>query len=129
MQTQHLESLAIRQPAQDQERIRRRHGVLTELSLRDENRLFADTRGVSHCNRDLGFVPGYLNRATGMWVLSRMGDGTPAPVHLLDGLPDDWVSARDATGHVVTVRPEVIAGFIRNATFYTREEAVRADVH
>ncbi|NKN33403.1 dihydroorotase [Marichromatium bheemlicum] len=99
---------------------------LTALSLHDENVRFAATPGVSEHNRSANFVPGYLNSHSGEWVLSRFRDGTPAPVHVLDGLPPTWVARRDAAGNVVQTRPGIISGFIRNGLFYTREEAMLA---
>ncbi|QGU32868.1 hypothetical protein [Thermochromatium tepidum] len=109
-----------------QEHERRPSGVLNARTLRRENRLYANTLGVSQNNAGLGFRPGYLNRRSGEYVLSRFSDGTPAPIHVLDGLPDSWVRARDAAGHVLEVAPEVVSGFVRGNRFYTREEAAWA---
>ena len=47
-------------------------------------------------------------------------------MHLLDGLPDEWVVNRDTGGRPSAVRPSVIAGFVRNGLFYTREEVAAA---
>ncbi|NCC29711.1 MAG: hypothetical protein EOM22_16610 [Gammaproteobacteria bacterium] len=113
----------------DQERARRLHGALTQASLRNENVLYARTGGVSRNNGSFGFRPGYLDGASGEAVLSRFADGTPAPVHLLDGLPDSWVLHRDHDGHVTATRPGIVSGFIRDGRFYTREEAITATAH
>lgn len=120
--------IAIAEP-QQQERSRRRQGVLTELSLRDENVLFEHTRGVSRNNGQLGFVPGFRLGATGELARSRYADGSPAQVHVLDGLPEDWIVGRDAAGHVTSTRPGLVSGFIRDGCFYTREELARAAAH
>jgi len=61
--------------------------------------------------------------ATGQSEFSRFADGQPAPMHLLDGLPDLWVVKRDAQGRVSALEDTVIAGFIRGGHFYTREQA------
>ena len=53
--------------------------------------------------------------------------GLPAPVHLLDGLPDELVVARDAAGRVVAVKQSMIAGFVKEGVFYTRDEVCRVD--
>jgi hypothetical protein len=124
-----LQTLIETLPPQEQERSRRLRGVLTELSLRDENALFELSRGVSQNNAHLGFVPAYLNTATGEQVRARFADGSPAPVHLLDGLPETWVSARDSEGHVTRTCSGLISGFIRDGRFYTRDEASRAAAH
>jgi hypothetical protein len=129
MYTESLQLLVETAHPQEQERARRLRGALTQLSLRDENRLFEHTRGVSHHNDRLGFRPGYRNGATGEQVLSRFADGSPAPVHLLDGLPEAWIAARDSHGHVTRTCPGLVSGFIRDGRFYTREEAIRAAAH
>ena len=49
----------------------------------------------------------------------------PAPVHLLDGLPEEVVVARHPCGRVEKVKASVVSGFVREARFYTREEAAR----
>ena len=114
---------------QESERSRRLLGALTQLSLRDENVLFAHTRGRSENNGHLGFVPGYRDSATGVLLVSCFADGSPAPVHLLDGLPQAWVVERDAAGHVTRACPDLVSGFIRDGRFYTREEAIHAAAH
>ncbi|HSO82645.1 hypothetical protein [Thiocapsa sp.] len=114
---------------QDQELARRLRGALTEASLRNENVLYARTRGVSQNNGLFGFRPGYLNDASGEAVLSRFANGTPAPVHLLDGLPESWVLDRDHEGHVISTRQGIVSGFIRDGRFYTLEEAITATAH
>lgn len=82
--------------------------------------------GVSEHNQDNGFRAAFRNLESGRVVLARFKNGTPAPMHLLDGLPDAWVLERDAAGRVVTVKPSVIAGFLRQGRFYTREQAAAA---
>ena len=129
MYAEPLQTLIVSQDPQDRTRARRLRGVLTELALRDENALYANTRGLSQNNRQQGFQPGYLNRHSGECVLSCFGDGNPAPIHVLDGLPSAWVVARDTDGHVTRTVPEIVSGFIRNGIFYTRDEAIKATAH
>ncbi len=124
-----LQTLSVSEDHQERERAVRLHGVLTVLSLHDENRLYAKTQGISQCNRSGGFCPGYLNLASGESVLSRFSDGSLAPVHVLDGLPDAWVIRRDAQGRVIETSAGIISGFIRDGVFYTRDEAIRASTH
>ncbi len=114
---------------QDQDRARRLQGVLTQLSLRDENVLFETTRGVSRNNRASGFTPGYLNTCSGERVPSRFADGSLAPVHVLDGLPESWIAERNPDGRVTRTRPGIIAGFLRDGRFFTREQAARLAAH
>lgn len=76
----------------------------------------------------LGFRPAFLDIATFSIHLSRHADGLPAPIHVLEGLPDEAVVARRifATRQVVAVKPTVIAGFERNGFFYTAASVARA---
>ena len=87
---------------------------------------FRGSGGVSAENRSLGFAPAFVDRATGIVYPSRFADGRPAPYHLLDGMPDELVIARDRRGMVSQVVGTVVAGFIRDGEFYTREEAAAA---
>jgi hypothetical protein len=103
--------------------------LMTAERLRDENRRHRDTGGVSENNRELGFLPAFHDPETGRTELSRFPNGAPAPVHMIAGLPDEWVAERDPTGLVVAVRENVIAGFFRNGVFYTREQAAQALLH
>jgi len=101
-------------------------GVLSERTLRDQNREFAGTGGVSEGNRALSFIPAFCNTRSGECVVSRFADGSNAPVHVLDGLPKQWVISVDKKGHVTAVIKEVVAGFLHRGRFYTREEAADA---
>lgn len=109
-----------------QERTSKQQGVLSQQTLAGQNRDYAGSPGVSRHNRGKGFVPAFLDTRTGRSVISRYADGSPAPIHMLDSLPDEWVSRYDATGHVASARPGVVAGFLRSGRFYTREQATKA---
>jgi hypothetical protein len=102
------------------------NNLLTAETLRKQNLAFVGTGGVSEQNRSSGFRPAFYNVAIGQAKLSRFADGRPAPVHLLEGLPDLWVLKRDAQGRVSTLKDTVIAGFIRGGFFYTRAQAAAA---
>lgn len=101
-------------------------GRLSRHRLKAENRQFQGTAGISQENREHGFVPAFHDRASGRNVISRYADGTPAPVHVMDGLPAEWIAEYDESGHALAARKGVIAGFLRDGIFYTREEAARA---
>ncbi len=108
------------------DRDRTTRGLLSQQLLRQQNRAYRNTGGVSQNNRRCGFVPAYFDMRTGRSVVSCFADGQPAPVHLLDGLPSEWVEARDAQGNVTKARSGVVAGFLRNGVFFTREAAAQA---
>jgi hypothetical protein len=96
---------------------------LTPRRLRQQNRAFQGTRGVSQGNRSQGFAPAFLDPDTGTIHLARYADGRPAPIHLLAGLPPELVVSRDAAGACTGAKPALIAGFVRTGQFYTREQA------
>ena len=77
-------------------------------------------------NRRFGFRPAFFDAATGTVYDSRFADGRLAPVHVLDGLPDEVVAERDSGGEGIAARESVVAGFIRHGCFYSREEAAIA---
>lgn len=92
-------------------------------TLRSENRRYLGSGGRSPENRGAGFRPAFRDSETGRVYESCFGDGRPAPCHLLDGLPDALVLARDDYGRVRGVKPSVVSGFLRGGRFYTRDEA------
>jgi hypothetical protein len=95
----------------------------TKETLILENRHFAGTGGISQNNKHCNFVPAFLDSTNGRVYRSRFADGTPAPVHILDGLPDKTVIKRDRHGTVVVISDNIISGFVREGRFYTRKEA------
>ena len=100
------------------------HTMNAEM-LRQENLAFHGTGGVSAGNRSVGFRPAFCDAQTAAVYLSRFADGQPAPFHLLDGLPDEVVLLRNATGRVAAVKDSLVSGFVLDGCFYTREQAAR----
>lgn len=100
--------------------------LMNEARLRNENAALAGTAGVSAGNAGLGFRPAFLDFSTLTIYPSRFADGRPAPFHLLDGLPDEVVADRSASGRVVAAKASLISGFERGGYFYTRQAALRA---
>ena len=99
------------------------HEFMSPQVLRRQNRQFHSTGGVSQENRSSGFLPAFLDSSTGAVYLSRFADGRIAPMHLLDGLPSEVVRKRTTSGRITAVCDTMIAGFIRDNQFYTRDEA------
>ena len=97
--------------------------MMTTGALTMQNRTFEGTRGTSQGNRHMGFVPGFLDQETGSVYRSCGCDGTPCVIHTLDGLPEHLVVERNARGKVSSVKGTVVAGFLRDGRFYTREQA------
>ncbi len=96
---------------------------MTSATLEMENRQYNNTGGVSGENGNFGFIPGFLDQETGSVYLSCWTNGHLAPMHLLDGLPEHLVLNRHSSGRVSAIKGSVIAGFIRDGHFYTREQA------
>ena len=94
-------------------------------TLRMQNRAFAGTGGVSCANRKRGFVPGFMDSETGCMYASCTADGSPSPIHRLDGLPASLVIQRTAAGRICAVKGSVVAGFIQGGRFYTREQLAK----
>jgi len=97
--------------------------TMTHERLARETVAYRGSGGTSEESCGLGFRPAFLNVETGIVYPSCFADGRPAPFHLLDGLPGEVVLLRDAAGRVVVVKPDVVAGFVREGRFYTRVEA------
>lgn len=97
--------------------------TLRAQTLRSENQSYAGTGGISANNRSLGFQPGYYNAESGEMAISCFADGRLAPIHVLEGVPADWVTARNAGGGVLSVKDSVVSGFIHGGCFYTRAQA------
>ena len=94
--------------------------------LRKENHAYDGTGGVSAGNRTAGFIPAFCDTATGRVEPSRRADGSLAAMHLLTGLPEEWIESRGNGDQGLTVKATVIAGFLNAGTFYTRAQAARA---
>ena len=97
-----------------------------EQRLARANESYRGSGGRSEENRDYGFRPAFFDYASQKLYLSRFVDGNPAPMHLLDGLPDEVVVDRTPSGRVLRIRASLVAGFERKGMFYTRKAAARA---
>jgi hypothetical protein len=100
--------------------------ALNEQVLRQENAAHRASGGRSEDNCSLGFRPAFYDFATQRIYPSRFADGRLAPCHLLDGLPEEVIIDRTASGRVTSIKATVISGFVRNGFFYTRTAAARA---
>ena len=101
--------------------------VFTVETLESENRTFRGTGGLSRENRCCGFLPAFKDTDTGIVYLSRFANGRVAPVHLLEGLPQEVILHRTADGRVKAVKRSMTAGFCLRGQFYTREQVVTAN--
>jgi len=97
--------------------------TLSKRYLELEQAANRGTGGVSSENRHFGFVPAFMDTRSGKVYACRFADGRPAAFHLLEGLPDELVLARDRYGRPSHVVGTVVAGFALDGRFYTREQA------
>lgn len=105
------------------------HGQVSGLSprrLRCENYIYRGTAGVSCNNAEAGFVPAFLDPASGRVYRSRFANGEYAPFHLLDGLPEHLLRRSPLDGSILSVVPGLKSGFTRNGLYYSRAEAAAA---
>jgi hypothetical protein len=93
-----------------------------------QNRKYRGTGGVSAANRQLGFVPAFKDMDTGMAYRSCFADGQPAPFHMYEGLPQELLDSDDRASSKIgsKIKCSVIAGFLLDGCFFTREEAAKA---
>ncbi|HHM05666.1 MAG TPA: hypothetical protein ENJ19_07980 [Gammaproteobacteria bacterium] len=99
--------------------------ALTQIELKRQSNAYRGTGGVSEENRSFGFRPAFFDRNAGRLFLSCFLDGTPAPMHIFDGLPDALIAERDAEGFPIKLYASVIAGFERDGHFFTREQTAQ----
>ena len=97
--------------------------ALTPAQIKTESMSCEGRGGTSSEAACAGFEPAFLDRDSGCVYRSCFANGTPAPIHLLDGLPAELILAKGPEGRVCAVKPSVIAGFVRAGAFYTREQA------
>jgi hypothetical protein len=97
--------------------------LFTEARLKRENRAFFGTPGVSQGNSGFGFIPAFCDSVTGRVEISRLENGLPAPVHMFEGLPENWVVERDASSKPIAIKQSVVSGFVREGCFFTRSQA------
>jgi hypothetical protein len=102
------------------------NGGYTQGRLSEEARPHIGNGGSSEGNRGRGFHPAFLDAQTGRIYRSCFADGSPAPFHLLDGLPETLVRSRTTSGRVAEVEASLVSGFERDGRFYTREQAALA---
>ena len=95
----------------------------TVTQLRYESDCMSGTGGTSRENRSLGFCPAFLDTDTGTVLDSVHADGSRAPIHLFDGLPESYIISRTADGGVKAVKSSLVAGFTLAGQFFTREQA------
>lgn len=102
------------------------HRSWTNTDLRAQSDAYRGSGGRSEENGEFGFRPAFRDDDTGIVYRARFLDGSPAPFHILDGLPSEVVVCRAESGRVLAVKGSLVSGFVRCGEFYTRAEAAAA---
>ncbi|VAW66992.1 hypothetical protein MNBD_GAMMA09-1452 [hydrothermal vent metagenome] len=80
--------------------------------------------GATFSDISFGFMPAFMHLKEQQVHLSKTIDGELSVMHLFDGLPDHWIDEKDSRGKALSLKSEIIAGFMRNAQFYTLSEII-----
>ena len=97
--------------------------AMDRKTLLEENAEYAGTDGVSLVGRANRFQAAFRDKLTGRIELARFRNGAVAPVHVVCGLPEAWAVEHDDSGCIICVKSSIVAGFVRDAAFFTRAEA------
>ena len=100
-------------------------GVLSRNVIQVKSQGFRSPGLTSQEGASQGFLPAFLDTGTGAVYLSRFADGRLAPVHVLEGLPLNFVLSRTPSGRVAAAVESLVAGFVRRGRFYTRLQAAQ----
>ena len=73
-----------------------------------------------------GFQPAFFDFLTQTIYPSVFADGTPAPFHILEGLPRELVVDRARSGRVIATKATLLSGYERNGFFYTNTSVAKA---
>jgi hypothetical protein len=73
--------------------------------------------------RGYGFVPAFKDCNDGCVYLSRNANGTPEPIHKVDGIPNHLIVCLDLYGKKKKLKESVIVGFVRDNHFFSRSQA------
>lgn len=93
-------------------------GARTEVRV---NSLMEQRLALEH-----GFQPAFFDFLTQTIYPSVFADGTPAPFHVLEGLPHDLIVDRARSGRVISIKVTLLTGYERNGFFYTNKSVARA---
>ena len=90
----------------------------------EQQGVYHQFNGAVFSDISFGFMPAFKNLIDQQIHLSKDRNGDLSVMHLFDGLPESWISEKDDTGIALTLKAGIIAGFMRNAEFYTLNEIV-----
>jgi hypothetical protein len=77
---------------------------------------------ISFLDLAFGFFHPFRDIMIGSTYLATNADGTTASLHVLDGLPREWADKIETTGHIISLRDGIMAGFMRGDSFFTLDD-------
>lgn len=92
---------------------------ISSVALEKQETTYQKISGFNLSSLCVGLVPAFRDLSTNETHLSMNADGIISPIHLVEGLPIDWVTEWDTSGFPVSLRPGIIAGFFRGEKFFT----------
>ena len=96
--------------------------MFTEQQALQQKKNYFQHNGAVFSDLSFGFIPAFKNLEDEQVHLSLDECGEISVMHLFDHLPDHWIYERDEGGRALSLQPSIIAGFMRNARFYTLGE-------
>lgn len=95
---------------------------MTKDQLNQQNIAYQNTQGISSNCTMSGYTPAFQDALSGEIHLSKFADGRLAPIHVIDGLPQEWIVKWDENKRALMAKETVIAGFVRDGIFFTRKQ-------
>lgn len=96
--------------------------TMSQCQMQQQQSIYNKLGGAVFRDASFGFMPAFLDLKTCETHLSAYKDGEPAVMHILDGLPEHWISEWGTDGRAVALKSGVIAGYMRSSRFYTINE-------
>ena len=96
--------------------------LISTVALEKQQKTYQKISGMNISDLCVGFIPAFRDLSTDETHLSITSEGKISPIHLIDGLPLDWVTEWDLQGYPKLLKPSVIAGFFRGENFFTLEQ-------
>lgn len=95
---------------------------MTQQQAVEQKEVYHQFNGAVFSDISFGFMPAFKNLTDQQIHLSIDHFGELSVMHLFDGLPEHWIHEKDSQGKALTLKAEIIAGFMRNSEFYTLGE-------
>ena len=106
--------------------VRSRYMLLSQAQVKRQYKNYKQLGSAVFSDAAFGFMPAFQDVLTEETHLATYEDGTPAVLHVLDGLPEGWIAEWGEDGRADSVRTGVIAGFMRGGCFFTIDEIMNS---